>query len=224
MTAIAPMDSSQGRRLIELLIEIRDRLPDPTTLVLAGAARRYMTMQQPEPAPDMLYGGFPLPPAKPPNSATIRDGLPDPAATPGAHDPLVKRSTIHATIGVPGWTATVRPPTSYTNALKRNKMVEYGLDGSPDDYELDHLIPLCCGGHPTDERNLWPQPRAGMFGARTKDLTEVAAQHAVLNDVMSLEYAQISFATNWIDLHAHLFGSPKMRPLLAALPHPEDEP
>jgi hypothetical protein len=224
MTAIAPMDSSQGRRVIELLIEIRDRLPHPTTQVLAGAARRYTMTPPPEPASDMLYGGFPLPPPKPPNSATIRDGLPDPVATPGAHDPLVKRSTIHATIGVPGWTATVRPPTSYTNALKRNKMVEYGLDGSPDDYELDHLIPLCCGGHPTDERNLWPQPRAGLFGARTKDLTEVAAQHAILAGALHLDVVRHMFCDNWIDLHAKLFSSNAMRSILAALPHPEDEP
>ncbi len=38
-------------------------------------------------------------------------------------------------------------------------MREYGLGGSPSDYQEDHLISLELGGHPTDPRNLWPEPR-----------------------------------------------------------------
>ena len=58
---------------------------------------------------------------------------------------------------------TIRPPVSYTNQLKLRQMHEYGLAGDPTDYQEDHLVSLELGGHPTDPRNLWPEPypRAG---------------------------------------------------------------
>ena len=37
-------------------------------------------------------------------------------------------------------------------------MREYGVGGDPSDYQEDHLISLELGGHPTDPRNLWPEP------------------------------------------------------------------
>jgi hypothetical protein len=37
-------------------------------------------------------------------------------------------------------------------------MREYGVEGSLSDYQEDHLISLELGGHPTDPRNLWPEP------------------------------------------------------------------
>ena len=79
--------------------------------------------------------------------------------TPGVVNPDVIQATIRQTICVQGWTRTVRPPTEYTNDLKVRQMREYGLGGSPSDYQEDHLISLELGGHPTDPRNLWPEPR-----------------------------------------------------------------
>jgi hypothetical protein len=78
--------------------------------------------------------------------------------TPGALNPDVTQATISSTICVKGWTATVRPPVSYTNALKLQQMPEYGETGSPSGYQEDHLISLELGGNPTDPRNLWPEP------------------------------------------------------------------
>jgi hypothetical protein len=61
------------------------------------------------------------------------------------------QSSIDDTICVSGWTATVRPPTSYTNALKAQQIGESGYsDTDPSDYEEDHLIPLELGGAPRD--------------------------------------------------------------------------
>ena len=37
-------------------------------------------------------------------------------------------------------------------------MREYGVPGPRSDYQEDHLISLELGGHPTDARNLWPEP------------------------------------------------------------------
>ena len=58
-----------------------------------------------------------------------------------------------------GWTRTIRPPSSYTSPLKLRQMRDYGASGSPNGYQEDHLISLELGGHPTDPRNLWPEPR-----------------------------------------------------------------
>jgi hypothetical protein len=82
----------------------------------------------------------------------------DPVRTPGVLNPDVTQATIETTICVRGWTRTVRPPTDYTNALKAKQMRAYGLTGSLGDYQEDHLISLELGGHPTDPRNLWPEP------------------------------------------------------------------
>jgi hypothetical protein len=79
--------------------------------------------------------------------------------TPGVLNADVRQETIGETICVSGWTRTIRPPTDYTSALKVEQMREYGLGGSPSGYQEDHLISLELGGHPTDPRNLWPEPR-----------------------------------------------------------------
>jgi len=70
----------------------------------------------------------------------------------------VTQANIRSTICRHGWTATIRPPTEYTNALKTKQMRQYGETGSLSDYQEDHLISLELGGNPTDPRNLWPEP------------------------------------------------------------------
>jgi hypothetical protein len=82
----------------------------------------------------------------------------DPVRTPGVINPDVTQATIAATICVRGWTRTVRPSTEYTNPLKLRQMREYGVRGPPSEFQEDHLISLELGGHPTDPRNLWPEP------------------------------------------------------------------
>ena len=84
--------------------------------------------------------------------------LADPVRTPGVLNPDVRQANIRSTICRHGWTATIRPPVSYTNALKRKQMRQYGETGSMSDYQEDHLISLEMGGNPTDPRNLWPEP------------------------------------------------------------------
>lgn len=78
--------------------------------------------------------------------------------TPGVANPDVTQETISETICSQGWTKTVRPPTDYTNGLKVEQMKAYRRTGSTSDYQEDHLISLELGGHPTDPRNLWPEP------------------------------------------------------------------
>jgi len=82
-----------------------------------------------------------------------------PALTPGALNPDVTQATIKRTICSRGWTKTVRPPSSFTSALKLVQMREYGFAGGPSDYQEDHFISLELGGAPNDPKNLWPERR-----------------------------------------------------------------
>ncbi|GAA0357752.1 hypothetical protein NE235_33370 [Actinoallomurus spadix] len=126
--------------------------------------------------------------------------LPDPACQPGAVNPDVTQATIGVTICVAGWTRTVRPPVSYTNALKRRQIAEYGYtDTNPADYEEDHLIPLELGGAPRDPRNLWPEPRydAGGGTAAGKDEVENALKRKVCAGLMPLAAARTIMAVDW---------------------------
>jgi hypothetical protein len=84
--------------------------------------------------------------------------LADPVRTPGVLNPDVTQATIRSTICRTGWTRTVRPPVEYTDDLKRKQMRAYRETGPPSRYQEDHLISLELGGHPTDPRNLWPEP------------------------------------------------------------------
>ena len=94
--------------------------------------------------------------------------LADPDRTPGVINPEVTQANIGETICMEGWTRTIRPPTSYTSELKIRQMREYRVGGLPSDYQEDHLISLELGGHPTDPRNLWPEP-----AERARDVDEI---------------------------------------------------
>jgi len=78
--------------------------------------------------------------------------------TPGVLNPDVTQANIRSTICKHGWTATIRPPSSYTDDLKRKQMRQYHETGPTSAYQEDHFISLELGGHPTDPRNLWPEP------------------------------------------------------------------
>jgi hypothetical protein len=108
--------------------------------------------------------------------------------TPGVLNPDVTQANIDMTICRHGWTKTIRPPTSYTNDLKRKQMREYGVGGAPSDYQEDHLISLELGGHPTDPRNLWPEPypRASEVDSMENELND-----KVCSGRLSLEQAQL---------------------------------
>lgn len=124
--------------------------------------------------------------------------LPDPNCQPGAYNPDVTQSTIGSTICTSGWTATVRPPTSYTNPLKVKQIGEYGYsDTSTADYEEDHLVPLELGGAPKATTNLWPEPRYGTQTAASKDGVETKLKNAVCKGTITLASARSAIARNW---------------------------
>ena len=124
---------------------------------------------------------------KPPSSTGKGPYHADLARTPGVVNPDVTQANIATTICTHGWTRTIRPPTDYTNALKVKQMREYGVSGSPSQYQEDHLISLELGGHPTDVRNLWPEPYPR---ASEMDSIENELNAKVCAGDMSLDEAQ----------------------------------
>lgn len=126
------------------------------------------------------------------------NGLPDPICTPGVADPRVTQANILTTICVSGYTTKIRPSTAYTDALKAQQIKAYGYtDTNLADYEEDHLIPLEIGGHPTDPKNLWPEPLSGTYSATKKDGVENSLHNRVCSGLMTLGAAQAAIAKNW---------------------------
>ena len=125
-----------------------------------------------------------------------------------------------------GWsTKSIRPPTSYTNALKKTQLnslgytvpnplprvtTKSGKTTQPDIskcvehsanlscYEEDHLISLELGGDPRNPNNLWPEPWFGPWNARDKDMLEGKLHRMVCDGQIPLRDAQKAIATDWV--------------------------
>jgi hypothetical protein len=124
-------------------------------------------------------------------AGTCRNQRGDPADPyPGIRYYKVTQATISKTICVKGWTATIRPPSSYTSALKRVQLVVWQYaDTNQAHYEEDHLISLELGGAPRSKKNLWPQPWPQ---ARRDDHGIEARPHRqVCNSTLTLRQARL---------------------------------
>jgi len=118
----------------------------------------------------------------------------------GAINPLVTQANVQSTICVSGYTATIRPPTSYTNKLKKQQLASsysFYHDSKTADFEEDHLISLEIGGSPASALNLWPEPYSGVTGARIKDQLENKLHALVCSGAIPLKVAQGAIASNW---------------------------
>ena len=112
-----------------------------------------------------------------------------PTHTPGVRYSVVTQKTLFKTVCRVGWTATIRPPASYTDALQRTHLATFKYaDRNPADYEEDHLVSLELGGAPRSTRNLWPEPWSR---ARRDDNGIERSLHRKLCDgTLTLEQAQ----------------------------------
>lgn len=138
--------------------------------------------------------------AQPPAGSchAIGSGLyvePDPHCTPGALNPQVTQATVGQTICSSGWTKTVRPSESVTEAEKRASLAAYGDTGPLHGFEYDHLVSLELGGAPNDARNLWPEPGAS---PNPKDTVEDALHRQVCDGSITLAAAQRIIAEQWV--------------------------
>jgi len=115
-----------------------------------------------------------------------------------ALNPDVSQDTLKQTICVSGYTKSIRPASSYTQAVKKRLLRDAGLDETQaKDFELDHVVPLALGGHPRKLSNLALQPRQGERGAKIKDALEVRLQRLVCEGQIALIDAQTCIAEDW---------------------------
>ena len=141
---------------------------------------------------------------------TLGGYLPDAGKTPGATNPNVTQCNIQKTVCISVFTSTIRPPSSYTTALKVRQLGSgYAVkkDTATGDYEEDHLISLELGGSPDDPRNLWPEPYFGVLNARVKDHIENKLHDLVCAGTLKLRLAQQMIAVNWEDAYQKYIGS-----------------
>ncbi|MEO8597859.1 MAG: hypothetical protein ABI759_31355 [Candidatus Solibacter sp.] len=150
----------------------------------------------------------PTPPA-PPAASVTKAGppelYPDPALTPGFANPDITQDNVADTICNPAWsTRSIRPPTTYTTRLKREQLRELGLTGALSEFEEDHFISLELGGHPTDPRNLWPEPYNPKPGARQKDVVENYLHKQVCAGTLTLKQAQDAISADWYKVYLEI--------------------
>jgi hypothetical protein len=113
-------------------------------------------------------------------------------------NPDVTPKTIKSTICVAGYTASIRPSSSYTNKIKKALLVKSGLNTAYiKEYELDHTIPLALGGAARNPANLKLQSWNGADSARKKDVLETKLQCLVCSKTVTLRTAQKAIYTNW---------------------------
>lgn len=128
--------------------------------------------------------------------------LPDSNCTPGAINQAVTQDNLDQTICQPGYTKTIRPKASYTSALKRQQIKQYGyLDTTSKDYEEDHLISLELGGSPDDPKNLWPEPHPA---PNEKDKVENYLHTQVCERKIQLQEAQKEITANWYTVYKRI--------------------
>lgn len=118
--------------------------------------------------------------------------LPDPACAPGAVATRVTQANIRSTICRPGYTVTVRPPTSATRPVKAKLLAAYGYDPGAV-AELDHVVPLTLGGA-NSVSNLAPQPGPV---PNAKDHVEVVLAQSVCAGRVTLAEAQRRIVHDW---------------------------
>lgn len=123
------------------------------------------------------------------------------AAPIGATSPDVTQANIDDTICAKHWSQRVRPPVSYTRALKREQLAGRA---DPRLYEEDHLIPLSLGGASRDPQNLWPQL---LDDAHEKDRLERRLHNLVCAHVVPLAEAQHAIATDWQAAYRKYMGA-----------------
>lgn len=125
--------------------------------------------------------------------------VPDPSLTPG--DVL---TTNAATVCVVGYSGSVR---DVPDSLSEEAYTRYGVPHVPYQHEVDHLISLELGGS-NDITNLWPEPYAGRWGARTKDVLENKLHDLVCAGSLGLRAAQRMETADWVTAYKRYVGTP----------------
>jgi len=139
-------------------------------------------------------------------------GLPDRQLTPGAINSAISEVQYRVLCHTKNWTRPYRPSVSFINSLKKLQMEKYGYSQDDfDNYEEDHLVPLCLAGAPQDPANLWPQSLVGEWSADRKDALEAKLCRLACDGKVPLDEAQREIATDWIAAYKKYMSAQKSR-------------
>jgi hypothetical protein len=117
-------------------------------------------------------------------------------------------TTSATRVCVPGYSASVRDaPDSEKDAV----YARYGVAHVPYPHEVDHLVSLEVGGS-NAITNLWPEPYAGRWGARAKDVLENKLHELVCSGRLSFPYAQRIEAKDWVAAYKRTVGGTPSAP------------
>lgn len=155
-------------------------------------------------------------PTQPLKGTLAANVLPNGDLTPGVLNYSISQKNIIQTICSQKWsTASIRPSSAYTTALKAKQITQYGYtDKKLGDYEEDHLISLELGGSPTDPKNLWPESytvkdaSGNLAGAKQKDLVENWLHKQVCENNITLAQAQLEVSANWYTVYQQIKPGP----------------
>jgi hypothetical protein len=127
----------------------------------------------------------------------ITQGKHDRECTPGA----IFSTIVTSDICTPGYLdQTGDVPQSLQDEVFR----EYGLAShNPQEYKVDHLIPLELGGS-SDIANLWPQQILPSPGFNEKNKVENFLHNQVCKGLMSLSDAQLQISSEWESVYLTL--------------------
>lgn len=196
-----------GACLAILVAAVRSGISGTTEAAQSPPSTLFSTPAQPWPsatigsaAPATIAATPPPTPAPvAPTSAPPSPSSADPCHAGGVTycvlNPGVTQTTIAQTICVSGWTASVRPPESYTEALKQRQIAEEGLPGGLSGYEEDHRMPLELGGAASDVMNLSPESPPP---PNPKDADETRLKNAVCSGQLMLAQAQQQMVATWL--------------------------
>jgi hypothetical protein len=118
--------------------------------------------------------------------------------------PGVALTVTRARVCTPGYASGAR---DVSDAEKADVYDRYGITWVPYHHEIDHLISLELGGSNAIQ-NLWPEPYAGRWGARTKDVLENRLHELVCDGRLSLASAQQQEARDWVAAYRKYVGGP----------------
>jgi hypothetical protein len=137
-----------------------------------------------------------------PSAAAQRDGVPAVDVPRRSLTPGAAFAVGTARICVSGYSASVRnvPQAEVPAVYDR-----YGVAHVPYAHEVDHLVSLEIGGS-NAIANLWPEPYAGRWGARTKDVLENRLHELVCAGRLALRRAQRIEARDWMAAYRRYVG------------------
>lgn len=122
--------------------------------------------------------------------------------------PEVTPETVSETVCVAGYTKTVRPSFWASQRIKFQMLKAAGETWiAAPLYQLDHIVPLCLGGHPTDPANLHLQP---WVEAQRKDRIEAKLCCLVCTGQVPLATAQGAIIADWQAAY-HTYAKVKCR-------------